>query len=190
MICNKVKLAEIFGVSEAALTKWQKAGMPIKEKAEKTGMQSKYDTKDCIAWYVQYKGRADHNLSAEKARLTHHQANKTAIEEEALKGKLIDADIVLQAWVDRTLKMRAVLLALPTKLASVALAAKSLIEVRDYCTQEIHRALHELSATDYNDNREMASDAESTASPESERVGGGKPPTKRRSKRGAGAVAQ
>ncbi len=149
MKCNKRQLADIFGVAENTLTSWKKAGMPIMERATKKGAAQYYETSDCIQWYLEHKSQGEYNLTAEKARLTYHQANKTAIEEATLRGQMLDAEEVLQAWVDRTLKMRAVLLALPTKLASVVMAAQTMPEVRDYAQKEIYAALDELANTFY-----------------------------------------
>lgn len=88
----------------------------------------------------------DLDLVAERARLTHHQANKTALEEDILRRRLIPAEDVAEEWSNRTAAMRAKLLALPTKLATAAMAATSLQDVQTLATDEIYAALGDLSA--------------------------------------------
>lgn len=81
----------------------------------------------------------------ERARLTHHQANKTALEERQLEGVLIPAVDVEAAWSDMVLAARAKLLALPGKLATVAVASTTLREIEDAARTEVYAALMELS---------------------------------------------
>ena len=86
-----------------------------------------------------------YDFQAERARLTHHQANKTRLEEYALNGKLIPAAQVEEEWLNRAMAMRAKLLSLPSKLATVAMSATSLREVKDFAATEIYAALDELA---------------------------------------------
>lgn len=190
MRCNKTQLAEIFKVSPTTLTKWQKAGMPIKEEATRKGESQYYESSDCINWYLEWKTHGKYSLSAEKARLTYHQANKTELEENTLKGRLVDADEVLQDWADKILRMRAALLSLPTKLASVALSAETLMEIREYCTKEVHQALDELSRSTRDNKPKDKPATKAATDSDSQSMGGKVPAVKSRSKRGTGQVAK
>ena len=60
-----------------------------------------------------------YDLDTEKARLTHHQANIAALNEEVARGNLIPADQVEAAWQDMISNARARLLTVPTRMASV-----------------------------------------------------------------------
>ncbi|GAB5451824.1 MAG: hypothetical protein Hals2KO_21520 [Halioglobus sp.] len=51
MEVNKVELAEIFGVDERTLTRWQHKGMPIRMKGRR-GESNTYETKEVIAWLL------------------------------------------------------------------------------------------------------------------------------------------
>ena len=60
-----------------------------------------------------------YDLDTEKARLTHHQANIAALNEEVARGNLIPADIVIQRWQEQIGNARGKLLTMPSRLASV-----------------------------------------------------------------------
>ena len=87
----------------------------------------------------------EYDLTSERARLAHHQANKTALEEGVMSGDLIPSEEVIRAWGDMVTKCRSKMLALPGKLATKAMAATSLREVEDFARAEIYNALAELA---------------------------------------------
>ena len=124
--------------------------MPILEGGV-SGKSSQYNVGDCIKWYTEREiskivgSDGQYKLEAERARLTHHQANKTALEESALKGSLLDADEVKERWSGAVMRMRAKLLALPQKLATKAIAATSVKAIEQEAKKEIFAALEELS---------------------------------------------
>ena len=174
-IVNKQELAEILGKSETTLTTWQKNGMPIKFEA-KRGQPNQYDTEAVIAWWL----RRDISkltvggdgevldYEAERARLTHHQANKTEMEAAVMRGDLIPADTVQQVQADMVGRCRARLLAIPTKAAHQMLGLDDLSEAQDVLKQNIYEALRELA--DYRPEhygitvvREDSSDMDATA---------------------------
>ena len=45
MKVNKRQLADIVGVTEQALTNWQKEGLPVAAYADKNGLANEYDTR-------------------------------------------------------------------------------------------------------------------------------------------------
>lgn len=149
---NKKELAEIIGKNETTITQYQKAGLPIERKAGR-GASNTYDTAHVIDWLIQYSislhGEDDDGrvyvYDLERARLTHHQANIAKMEEGLKKGDLITMQDAINNEVTRVRAMRSLLLALPTKLAPIAMQAQSLSEVKDFLTEEIHYALNELS---------------------------------------------
>lgn len=89
-----------------------------------------------------------YDLTAERARLSHHQANCEELKERQLTGELIPAEEVSAQWSDMILAMRAKVLALPGKVANVAMAAETLREVEEFVTEELHEALNELNSED------------------------------------------
>ncbi|MCP5014130.1 MAG: hypothetical protein GY938_02460, partial [Ketobacter sp.] len=85
------------------------------------------------------------DLNVERARLTFHQANKAEIESHLLKGTVIDAVTVQLELTKMVAEIRSKMIALPVRIAQVAIAAQSLHEIQDACRREIYVALDELA---------------------------------------------
>ena len=87
------------------------------------------------------------DLTDERARLAHHQANRAALEAEQLAGSLIEIEAVANVVGEEYSNVRSRLLAIPSKAApqviglSIA-AAKALLD------DLIFEALDELTADD------------------------------------------
>lgn len=60
-----------------------------------------------------------YNYEAERARLTHEQANKVALEVAELRGELVRSSEVGPYWSDMVASMRGKLVALPSKLSAL-----------------------------------------------------------------------
>lgn len=86
------------------------------------------------------------DLKSEQARFNHHAANLKQLEEAQLRGELLQADEVLKQWQDTFARVRARLLAIPSKMAARAYAAGSLTEIERILADGIHEALLELAA--------------------------------------------
>lgn len=86
-----------------------------------------------------------YDLTAERARLAHHQANKTELEEKVLREDLVPSDDVFELLETVISNARAKLLTLPVKVAQVAIHAKDLKEIESDVQVLIHEALEELS---------------------------------------------
>lgn len=85
-----------------------------------------------------------YDYDAERARLTHHQANTAEIEEQRKRNELIPAELVRQAWSDIIASARAKLLGLPSRLAS-SCAGKQSQDVETEARGIINEALNELA---------------------------------------------
>ena len=85
-----------------------------------------------------------YDYDMERARLTHHQANSAALDEQTKQGKLIPADLVRSAWSDLVASARAKLLALPSRLAS-ACSGKGAEEIEGEARGIVTEALAELA---------------------------------------------
>lgn len=151
-LVNKSQLAEIVGKTQQTLTTWQKNGLPIFAEG-RNGQSHQYETADVIQWMINREigkltvsddGRV-HDYEAERARLTHHQANKTALEESVLKGKLIPAEVVEQVQGDMVSAFRARILSIPTKAAHAVLGLDDMNEAQDTLKQFLYEALNELA---------------------------------------------
>ncbi len=111
----------------------------------------------CRVAYIQYlRGMATGQVKAnqdaldaqqERARLTHHQANIAALDEDRLKGELIPVEDVARVIGDDYANVRAKLLSMPPKVAP-QLVGVSLEKAKDIIDRQIREALEELSADD------------------------------------------
>lgn len=130
-----------------------------------------------------------YNYDAERARLTHHQANKTALEEQVLQGSLITAEEVESVWSSMIGAFRARMLSVPGRAAQGVIATADISEAEQIIRDLVYEALSELADYDpeqYRTNRGKGQSASSPA-PESDSkpVGGLGAQTKQRSQRRA-----
>lgn len=145
-IVNADELARIFGVARATVANWRQQGMPC-QSAGRRGQPGRYDTVACINWVITRKcgDKEALDLNAERARLAHHQADKTALEAAALKGELVRTLDVLEVWRAMAGAARAKLLSLPRKLAGVVIHAETPAEAEKALQAAVYEALDELS---------------------------------------------
>lgn len=151
-LVNKSQLAEILGKTPQTLTTWQKNGMPIFAEG-RNGQSHQYETADVIQWLISREiGKLTidsdgvvHDYEMERARLTHHQANKVSLEERVLSGELIHANTVSEVQTKMLSAFRAKCLSIPTKTAPRVVYLSDLAEVEGELRQSIYDALSELS---------------------------------------------
>ncbi len=100
-IVNKAELSEILGIAERTITSYQKNGLPIEIDGGR-GQSNSYNTKEVIDWLIDWRMsklsspgvQAKYVFEEERARLTHHQANREALKEQEEEGELIPAEHV------------------------------------------------------------------------------------------------
>lgn len=152
----------------------------------------------CARMREQAAGRAERapaateeELATEKLRLTKAQADKTEHEAEkerlgveVLRKSLIPAEEVEREWTDILAAVRAKMLTIPSKGASLVIAAKSRIEAEGILKSLVWEALAELSKDEgghgagEESEGEIPRDPEPTAGPDSKPVGRRKPKAK------------
>lgn len=86
-----------------------------------------------------------YDYETERARLTKAQADKTELEAKELRGEMIRAEHVIEAWARMLGAMRARMLSLPQKAAPRARGAMSDEEAATLIEAEVLEALQELS---------------------------------------------
>lgn len=148
-LVNKRTLSEIIGKSERTITTWQKNGLPIAFDGVK-GQQNRYETADVIEWLIDravgHGQESDSfDLDSERARLAHHQANKTALEEKVLAGKLIPQQTVEDVWGSMISSFRSRVLSIPTKAAHEFVGLHELNIAQELMKKHLYEALTELS---------------------------------------------
>ncbi len=145
-----------------------------------------------------------------KARSATAKAEQDEIKTAALKGAYLPRDGVRDAVQGAFARVRAKLLALPSKCAPAISAMKSPVAIQEKLTELVHEALAELASTvvggepagadgiahggesgDRGHGEELVAGLRSPTAPDGEPMGGrseDRPPAKPRSKRRAGAV--
>ncbi len=144
-IVNADELARIFDCSRSTVKNWRQQGMPYLT-AGARGKPGQYDTAACINWLIARRLGDDKplDLNVERARLAHHQADKTALEARALKGELVRTLDALELWQATIAAARAKFLSLPRKMAAQVIHAETPAEVEEALQQAITEALAEL----------------------------------------------
>jgi len=113
----------------------------------KSGRSHLYDPQQALRVIYAADG-GDYDLTIEKARLAHHQANLAALDEEVKKKNLIPAEVVLERWQTIAANVRARLLSMPSQLAANC-ANASRDEVQKKANELVRMALEELASVDY-----------------------------------------
>ncbi|QXP83008.1 hypothetical protein [Methylococcus sp. Mc7] len=85
------------------------------------------------------------DYDAEKARLTHHQANLSALEEAGKRRDLIPADVVESRWQLLSDRVRTRLLAFPAPAAAAVAGMESAQEAERTLRALVYQALRELA---------------------------------------------
>jgi len=104
-----------------------------------------YSATEYGAWLIRQATGAAFDYTEERARLTHHQANKTALEEEVLRGDLIPAEEVEQMLTTLVSNARAKFLGLPVKAAQAAIQATEIRDIERDIQALVYEALNEFA---------------------------------------------
>lgn len=137
-------LCELLGISPAMLTELKKRGIAVSHGRDA------YDLASTVNAYVTHlrntaSGRGGEeqvaNLTAERARLAKEQADAQALKNGKLRGDLVEAAEVERAWSDVLRKIRARVLAVPSRLRQSITLSTSDAERID---RELRDALTEL----------------------------------------------
>ena len=87
-------------------------------------------------------------LDIEKTRFEKARADKTELEVEVIRAKLLPADVVEQVWGDILARFRARMLAVPTRLATVLKNQTDTLVIEAEIREKVYEALNELSEYD------------------------------------------
>ncbi len=139
-------IAHLFNITERHVNRLAKDGVIQK------AARGKYELVTCVKSYVRYlqESSAGGNIlntdfGTENIRVKKLTADKLQLEVDLLKGNLIPRSIVDEQINNIILSARAKLLILPTRLAKVAINAKSLKEIENAAQTIIYESLSELS---------------------------------------------
>lgn len=205
---TRADLANAMGVDERQLGRWHKDPdnpLPLAIRGRGRGNPSQYDLAQVFEWFrrrvtadmVETPDGKVYDYGQERARLTHEQADKTALEVKELRRELVRVSVVRAAGQSMVAAFRARVLSLPSRLAQVALDATDLAEMQEEATTLVHEALDELSddgllagIDDAIRRAALDSGSDETAAPaDGEPVGGHVPEVKRGKRRRTRTVA-
>ena len=97
------------------------------------------------------------DANQELARKNKELADKTALENEVRRGKLIEADVVKMAWSMILMRVKTRLLSLPTSMAAMVAHEDDQAVVQEMLREGVADALGELSSdwTDADDDEDQ-----------------------------------
>lgn len=144
-LLNKTNMSRSLGISVQAFDKWHV--FPV----EKVGREAFYSVRDVLDNRLEKQkpsSAEDLDITEERARLTHHQANIAALDEKVKEGELIPSEVVETVWTDIIANFRAKVLSIPTKSAHAMIGLTDLNEAQELLKSHIYEALEELSHYD------------------------------------------
>lgn len=170
-------LAVEFDISHRVTAKRLQAIQPCETK----GRNKYYLMADAAPCLLQVDSPDDLDLTQERARLAKAQADKTELQLDVDKGKLIPAELVEEIWSNVITAVRARLLALPSKVSPM-LALASEAEMESELQAQIYETLtemseipeHEYKQTGVRPSGEGFKKTSTTTKIDSKRVGGSK----------------
>ena len=194
-VVNQTQLCEILGKTAKTLNAWVDAGMPVLRRGGH-GSPNEYETADVIAWMIQreigklavHDDGQVYNFEAEKARLTHEQAEKVAMENMVRRGQLLEADRVAALWATIITNAKQRFLAIPSKVAPLVLGAKTAPEIQERIEAQINEVLSELSSADAAPAADSGEGMETATEADGQPVGGPEAEAQPRKQRRARAV--
>jgi len=142
-------LASLCNIDERRVQQLAAEGVMSKVK------RGRYKLLESIAGYIRYlQDRSTSTgstgtrgtVNEERARLLHAQANTAELTAGTLAGSLLVADEVEADRIEEATRIRTALLALPTRIAQVAIAAEGMREIEDAVRVEVHQMMEGLSA--------------------------------------------
>lgn len=142
-------LAAVLGISDRAVRELHERGLVVKRK------RGRYALLASVNAYVEHlrgvaSGRGDeelvYDLTRERARLAKEQADKQALQNEALRGSLVPAEEVKREWAAVLRTVRSKVLAVPSRVRQ-ALAHLTAHDV-EAIDAELRRTLEDIARDD------------------------------------------
>lgn len=136
--------ADHIGVSRVAISELQRRGVvDLTQGLEHARLAYCSHLRQVAAGHLSEDGELD--ITAERARLAMHQADKQEMDNQVRRGELLEADVVV-GQVGRLIDdAKAALLALPTSIAAEVRATATQAEAQALLKGAIHQALHGLA---------------------------------------------
>lgn len=139
------EVASALGVSQSMVSKDMKAaGIPA------AGGITLADVVALVQWRtrrdVGISGGIAYDYEAERARLTHEQADKTALENAELRADLVRMSVVESYWASLGAACRSKLVSIPSKLGTLVADATARVKLIGQAEALIYDALAEIQS--------------------------------------------
>jgi phage terminase Nu1 subunit (DNA packaging protein) len=146
MRCSGKVLSEFLGISEGTLAKWQKeGGFPPFTRQDGVGSEAAYDSAGVHRWLVERAAKkAGGTNAAESRRLARIKADRQQLALLRECGRLVDAAEVAAKMSNVGTLTREALLAIPSRVSSLAAAEGNAAKIEELLMDEIHGALVKL----------------------------------------------
>jgi phage terminase Nu1 subunit (DNA packaging protein) len=141
------------------------------------GREHLFESKDALPLIIANRRPDDKTLESERTRLASAQAEKTELEVEVIKGRLIPAENVEAVVNNMVSSFRAKMLSLPTKAAPSVVQLADVAEAETLLRDYVYEALTELSnyeSEQYStqDDKQSGKTGRATSDTNSKPVGG------------------
>ena len=147
------RLAQVFGVTKATISTWQKKGYFDKGPDGKVNLREAAEqilARKPVGHWKQRLAASDSrhsapDLAAEKLRHERAKADLAELAVEEKRGTLVNAEEAARAWADMTSRVRERLLAVPIDVAGDVAASEDVAECEVIIKAAITRALEALA---------------------------------------------
>ena len=144
---TKKQVADGLNISVATVEAWSKQGLKFTRRAGKNW----YALRDLVDYLLHRDGGKALDPRQEQAALHKENRLMRRVQRQQLEGELVPVDEVTMMITAHAAAARAKFLALPTKLATVAVSCQGLEEIQQGATLLVHEALDEMARTDITD---------------------------------------
>ena len=142
-------IAKLFDLTERRVQQLASEGVIPKS------IKGKYELVPTVKGYINYlrersigKDQAPSDASTARIRLLTLQANKLEIENAILNKQFLSVEDVKNTWFSMIARCRAILLAMPSKLANQVIGLNEAREAEELIKASVYEALEELATDD------------------------------------------
>lgn len=143
-LMTKKQICELFNLSPKTIEKYQREGLPVERKSGR-GIPSLYDATKVHKWLMERQADISGPETNERKRLDKLRGDKIDLEIKLKNGELILSEDAVRIWGTIVQKIKARLMAIPTKAAPLILGVKSIAEGKDILQRLINETLKDLS---------------------------------------------
>lgn len=144
--CNKAELAEVFGVSVAAVDAWLRRGCPYVQRGGR-GQSWVFHMLDVAQWrWGQDESQEDDpEKLAPKERLDWYRGETERLKLDELQGRLIDAGRAVEIWRQHIETAKGRLMSVPGAMSAEVFRAESVADVEHMLRDALYAVMEEIA---------------------------------------------